>query len=51
MVSIDAGDALTLADSDNWSLVGSLSYGGQSYNIYDHSNLAAQLLINADLTL
>ncbi|ASM76015.1 uncharacterized protein VITFI_CDS0236 [Vitreoscilla filiformis] len=49
MVSGDAGDSVTLSDSGNWSVAGSLSYGGQSYTLYNHNSSAAQLLIDTDL--
>ncbi len=47
----NAGDTLTLADLANWTSSGSATESGQTYTVYQHNSSAAQLLVDADITV
>ncbi|MDI9235218.1 beta strand repeat-containing protein [Limnohabitans lacus] len=46
---IDGTGADTLNLSGAWALLGNVTQGGNTYNVYDHGTLAAQVLVDSDV--
>ncbi|MBD8051742.1 beta strand repeat-containing protein, partial [Limnohabitans radicicola] len=46
---IDGTGADTLNLSGAWSLLGNVTQGGNTYNVYNHNTLAAQVLVDSDV--
>jgi Ca2+-binding RTX toxin-like protein len=52
LIEGDAGDSVQLADFSDWSYSGeTLSFEGQSYQVWNHGTQQAQLLIDSQLTV